>query len=323
MGCGPSIGNHSFYIISTRTHRNSDADVYEHYQNDYQNSSFNAIEKPSSLITPLWRQHTGHHQMLVRGLVGLQNLGNTCFMNCSLQCLSHTMQLVDYFTTSNNWRYEINRSNPLGRNGEVAEAFGELLNTIYGNILDQANRHVTYKSDGSAPVIYPIRLKNTLAKYQPQFRGNNQHDAQELLAFLLDGLHEDLNQVQTKPWVEDIVSDGTIDDYEIAREAWYRYQQRNRSIIVDLLQGQLKCTLKCSECNTQSIKFETFMFLSLPVSTSSNTVQLSDCLEEYCRAEKLDGDHQWRCPTCKTFRDADKSIKLWSIPPILIIHLKR
>lgn len=66
-----------------------------------------------------------------------------------------------------------------------------------------------------------MELRLTLAKYAPQFNGCLQHDSQELLAFLLDGLHEDLNRVQTKPYVELKDSDGRRDEI-VAKEVRFR-----------------------------------------------------------------------------------------------------
>jgi len=50
--------------------------------------------------------------------------------------------------------------------------------------------------------IHPTALKRMIAKFADQFQGFRQHDAQELLMFLLDGLHEDLNLVVDKKYVE-------------------------------------------------------------------------------------------------------------------------
>jgi ubiquitin carboxyl-terminal hydrolase 8 len=245
-----------------------------------------------------------------RGLVGLKNLGNTCFLNASIQCLSNTAPLVDYFLKKN-WQREINRMNPLGKSGEVAECFGDLIRQMWVGSTE-------------CSVISPDKFKKILGVYQPQFSGHEQHDAQELLAFLLDGLHEDLNRVKLKPYVEDIESDGTKDDSDVAALSWKGYLLRNRSVIVDLSQGQLRSTLRCLTCDTKSVKFDTFMYLSLPiVKKKKHTTSLRSCIREFCKAEVLKGDCQWRCSKCKEFRDAEKRLSLWTLPPILIVHLKR
>ncbi|KAG2538644.1 hypothetical protein PVAP13_9NG354800 [Panicum virgatum] len=181
------------------------------------------------------------------GLSGLHNLGNTCFMNSAIQSLVHTPPLVEYFLED--YTREINTENPLGLQGELAVAFGELLRKLW--------------SSGRTSVA-PRAFKAKLSRFAPQFSGYNQHDSQELLAFLLDGLHEDLNRVKKKPYIEAKDADGRPDD-EFAEECWNNHKARNDSIIVDKFQGQYKSTLVCPVCNKISVTFDPFMYLSLPL----------------------------------------------------------
>ncbi|KAG2674255.1 hypothetical protein I3760_13G125300 [Carya illinoinensis] len=200
----------------------------------------------------------GSGEVCSLGLTGLQNLGNTCFMNSALQCLAHTPKLVDYFL--GDYGREINHENPLGMDGEIALAFGDLLRKLW--------------APGAAPVA-PRLFKSKLARFAPQFSGYNQHDSQELLAFLLDGLHEDLNRVKCKPYIEAKDEDGRPDG-EVANEYWQNHLARNNSIIVDVCQGQYKSTLVCPVCKKISVTFDPFMYLSLPLpSTIMRTMTLT------------------------------------------------
>jgi ubiquitin C-terminal hydrolase len=74
-----------------------------------------------------------------------------------------------------------------------------------------------------------------IGKFAPQFLGYQQHDSQEFLAFLLDGLHEDVNRITNKPFVEEKDSDSRP-DAELAAEAWANYRARNDSLVVDHFQ---------------------------------------------------------------------------------------
>ena len=245
------------------------------------------------------------------GFVGLRNLGNTCYMNSALQCLSHTVPLADYFLNCD-WPEEINRDNPLGTKGVIATSYAKLLDELW---------------KGQKKVYSPKEFKKRLGQYAEQFRGYEQHDAQEFLVFLLDGLHEDLNRVSKKPYVEDPEGDGRPEEV-VAAESWKCYLLRNKSIVVDLFQGQLRSTLTCMECQYARVKFDPFMYLSLPIpvaglQSDEDGCTLNDCLKEFSKEEMLEGDEQWRCPKCQKFVDAKKKFDIWKVPPVLIVQLKR
>eukprot|EP01098_Paradermamoeba_levis_P010455 TRINITY_DN4390_c0_g1_i10.p1 TRINITY_DN4390_c0_g1~~TRINITY_DN4390_c0_g1_i10.p1 ORF type:complete len:370 (+),score=77.52 TRINITY_DN4390_c0_g1_i10:182-1291(+) len=105
------------------------------------------------------------------GLVGLNNLGNTCFMNSALQCLSNTVPLVEFFL-SDRFKEDVNETNPLGTGGQLTEEFSKLLKDIW---------------TGNSNMVAPREFKYKLERFAPQFQGYNQHDSQELLAFFLMG----------------------------------------------------------------------------------------------------------------------------------------
>ncbi|GAA96769.1 hypothetical protein E5Q_03440 [Mixia osmundae IAM 14324] len=219
-----------------------------HGMTSSRDSSPAGTEEKLGITARLLRSHaasTGRS----RGLTGLGNLGNTCFMNSALQCLSNTPELQRYFT-SGAYKSELNPDNPLGMNGEVAEAFGQLMQRIW---------------TGGSNSYTPREFKAMIGRFRPVFLGWQQQDSQELLAFLLDGLHEDLNRIKKKPYVEQPDWTGGDDEelMNLAKTSWDQYKSRNDSIIVDLFQGQYTSKVVCPDCAKVSITFDPFMYLTL------------------------------------------------------------
>ncbi|XP_026102691.1 ubiquitin carboxyl-terminal hydrolase 11-like isoform X1 [Carassius auratus] len=189
------------------------------------------------------------------GVCGLTNLGNTCFMNSALQCLSNTPPLTEYFL-KNSYLEELNFTNPLGMKGEIAEAYADVIKQMW------SGRHYS---------VVPRVFKTKVGHFASQFLGYQQHDSQELLSFLLDGLHEDLNRVKKKEYIELRDADGRPDQ-EVAEEAWRNHLRRNDSVIVDTFHGLFKSTLVCPECNKVSVTFDPFCYLSVPLPVSKERV---------------------------------------------------
>lgn len=183
----------------------------------------------------------------------LNRRGNTCFMNSALQCLAHLPELTEYFmrksilhhlisldgslcVIGDVYKTELNPDNPLSTGGILARSYNDLVRNLF--------------SPSASSSYSPRDFKHRIATHAPQFSGYAQHDSQELVAFLLDGLHEDLNRVLKKPYVEkpEWEGGGAKEFLKLATDSWDAYIKRNDSVIVDLFQGQYKSTLVCPEC---------------------------------------------------------------------------
>ena len=183
-----------------------------------------------------------------QGLCGLSNLGNTCFMNSALQCISNTTELTKYLLFGLH-KDEVNYKNNLGTQGRLVAAYAKLMKEMW---IDSEGRTA------------PWDVKKSIGKVAQQFSGFAQQDSYELFNYLVDTLHEDLNRVVEKPYTEVSDSDYRPDSI-VSQEHWKAFTDRNRSVIVDLMYGQLKSRLRCKVCDNESNTFDPFLALSLPI----------------------------------------------------------
>ena len=236
--------------------------------------------------TPTEEREGGHVATKRKRATGLGNLGNTCFMNSTLQCLAHTGPLREYFL-SGHFKADLNKDNPLGTGGELASEFASLLRQMWGVKAERENSSSNseiYSSsrvyspgnydNGLSSVTYPRSFKHTLGKFAAQFMGYDQHDSQELCAYLLDILHEDTNRVRKKPYVEKPEQEDNESDEVAADKSWSLHLQREDSRVLENFMGQVKSRLECpvQGCGRISTTFDPSMYLSVPLPGSTDRV---------------------------------------------------
>ena len=200
------------------------------------------------------------------GLCGGRNLGNTCFMNSSIACLSNCTELTYYFL-SGDYKKDINKENNLGMGGDLANSWGNILNQYWVE---------------STRVGNPADFKRTIGNKVKMFRGFGQQDSNEFMNFVLDYLNEDLNGTTKKPYIEIESKRKDESDESCSKRFWECNLKRNDSVITDLFCGQYKSTIICPDCGNINITFDPFTTLTLPLTNkkcSSNNKNL-DLLDE-------------------------------------------
>ena len=183
------------------------------------------------------------------GVCGSHNLGNTCFMNSSIACLSNCIELTYYFLCGD-YIKDINRENKLGMGGALAESWADLLRDYWV---------------GSSRVGDPSSFKRTFGNKIKRFSGYNQQDSNEFIDLFLDNLNEDLNAVTKKEYIELKEKGNDESDEQCSKRFWDNYLKRNDSIITDLFCGQMKSTITCPNCGFINITFDPFNTLNLNI----------------------------------------------------------
>lgn len=190
-------------------------------------------------------------QNFVPGAVGLYNIGNTCYMNCIFQSLSHTPLLKNFLLSDASW--ELIQSAKDSDKGKIAIELSLLIRDIWGKRIPKLN---------------PSKLIKTFTRIFTIFEGNQQHDCHEFLSLFMDRLHEDLIRIGEEVTNKTVVLENPLDKYAEIREAdeqWRNLQGSQGSVITDLCGGQTRTTLRCANCKSKRVLFEIFTNLSLPI----------------------------------------------------------
>jgi len=243
-----------------------------------------------------------------KGIIGLKNRGNTCYLNTSIQCLSHLKSLTEYFLNNSYISDLNNRFNELkGKNLitiKITREYAKLIIALWTNNVS----------------IEPQSLHEIIQSNNDQFSGFEQQDSQEILSFILDNLHEGLKYNVDINYYGNI--ENSIDEIVVESiQNWKTNLNSKYSIIADLFFGQFInkiISLENKSINKLLSKnFEMFNMLNIPI--HGNTIY--DSLSKYFEKEILESKY-YDQPSNNHY-NAYRQIKIMRVPKYLIIVLKR
>ena len=240
-----------------------------------------------------------------KGLTGLGNCGNSCYLNACVQILSHTYELSKFLDT---------------------QTYTKRINKVPDSVLlvewDNLRRLMWSDNCTIAPWGFVKSVQRVAQiKNRDIFTGNAQNDVQEFLLFLIDGFHMALSRTVDM----EVMGSAHNDTDKLAKECYSMIKtmyQKEYSEMLGIFYGIHVSVITSKDGNEQlSIKPEPFSIISLPIPNS--TVSLYDCFNEYCKKEILNNENAWFNDKTNEKEDALRGITFWSLPNILIIDLKR
>ncbi|CUE85127.1 ubiquitin hydrolase, putative [Bodo saltans] len=233
---------------------------------------------------------------------GLMNLGNTCYMNSTLQCLKQT-ELGNYVTSGVFAEFDDHNAN------SMIQAFAFVM------------RELEVKDLRSS--VNPSQLKYQVGIKNDMFSGKSQQDASEFLRALLDGMHEEINAKRGQRATIGDIPNNIGEDHDIAAIYWKQYKQCNQSLIVNLFAFQERSSIICPNCGNNPRSFSPVLGIEVPIPTLNRAVCVEDCFAAYCKKEILDADSLYHCDSCKRKVSASKQLTFHTLPRTLVVTLKR
>lgn len=232
---------------------------------------------------------------------GLCNLGNTCYINATIACL-YFCPKFNLFICQKSW---IDNTDKL-----LINDFFELINDLWKNKQN----------------LIPKKFINKLKLHIKQIVIFEPNDIHEFINLFINKIHQEIAIPLTLQDKEIILNDKNIDYLQPLinnlNMNWFNNHKNEWSPFIDMFFGQSITQILCGFCNKIHHNYEVFdnIMLSIPNISNNTNINLDDCFDAYFEKEIL---NEWICDKCKTKTPSKKSIKLYKIPDILIITIKR
>ena len=260
-------------------------------------------------------------------LIGLQNIGATCYMNATIQCLVNIKELTNYLLNANNF-------SEILKNIKICELLGSYCQLLQKLCCDQ---YVI----NSYP---PDDFKNILSIKNPLFEGIQANDSKDLIYFLLEDFNKELNNLNLKinknliqNSNDDWIDDSKQSNRELMFETFIKtYSSENNNIIPKLFFSLIENETICNGCNTRKYNYQIVFSLELSLEVIYNkiygnqnmnigkkTLDLLQCLPNYNETNYFTGENAMYCNICQKQQESIYHKRIHSLSPILIIILNR
>ena len=250
-----------------------------------------------------------------KGLTGLANLGNTCFMNATLQCLSNTYEL-------NNFLNEVQEGDDSKENQKYKKNLHKNPEALVLVEWDTLRKMIWSENCVISPGGFLASIQKVARiKQKTIFTGFAQNDLPEFLIFMIDCFHNALCRevvMNIKGKAKNNVDNLAIDCFKMMKNMY----KKEYSEILTMFFGISVSTITSLAGQKYTSTPEPFFMIQLPIPQKKN-VSLIDCLDLYTEKELLDGDNMYYNEKEDKKEEAHKSIKFWSLPDVLVITLKR
>ena len=248
-------------------------------------------------------------------LIGLENIGATCYMNATLQCFSNIDILTNYFFINEN--IILNSK----KNYTLVDVYINLLLNLWNKNIDPKKKFYA-----------PYDFKKRIGEKNPLFAGVAANDSKDLILFILEELHNDLNNPKLNNFglnpnnINKIVNN-------VYMQFILDYNSKHNSIIKDIFYGVQESVSMCSNCKIKIKSYMIFNFLVFPLEKvrqyliQNNIyfthVTLEHCFHHFISKEILSGQNKMYCSTCNGEFDAQMYNQIFKNPKVLIIILNR